>query len=74
MAVVSERAGVQPHTPVKLPLLRDAHLQVMAVGLEATHAFLPSPLCADPMLPLAATLAIFKAMLDSPLVALKDKA
>ena len=35
---------------------------------------LPSPLCADPMLPLVATLAIFKAMLDSPSVVQKDKA
>ena len=33
----------------------------------------PLPLCADPMLPLGATLAIFKAMLDSPSVVLKDK-
>ena len=46
----------------------------MAVGLEAANAVLPSPLCADPMLPLAAMLAIFRAMLDSPSVVLKDKA
>ena len=46
----------------------------MAAGLEAANAILPSPLCANPMLPLVATLAILKAMLDSPFVALKDKA
>ena len=46
----------------------------MAVGLEAANAILPSSLCADPMLPLVATLAIFQAMLDSPFVALKEKA
>ena len=46
----------------------------MAVGLEAANAVLPSPLCTNPMLPLAATLAIFKATLDSPFVAPKDKA
>ena len=60
--------------PVKVPLSKDAHLQAMAVSLEATNAILPPPLCADPMLPLVATLAIFKATLDSPFVALKDKA
>ena len=60
--------------PVKVPLSRDAHLQAMAVGLEATNAILTSPLYANPMLSLAATLTIFKATLDSPLVVLKDKA
>ena len=45
----------------------------MVAGLEAANAVLPSPLCKDPMLPLVATLAIFKAMLDSSLVAPKDK-
>ena len=60
--------------PMKFPSSRDAHLQAMAVGLEAANAILPSPLCAAPMLPLTAMLAIFKAMLDSPFVAPKDKA
>ena len=60
--------------PVKLPSSKEAHLQVMAVGLEAANAILPSPLCEDPMLPLVAMLTIFRAMLDSPLVAPKDKA
>ena len=73
MAAASIRVGVQQYIPVKLPSSRDTHLQVMVVGLEAANAFLPSPLCTDPMLPLAAMLAIFKAMLDSPLVAPKDK-
>ena len=59
--------------PVKLPLSREAYLKVMAVGLEATNAVLPSTLCSDPMLPLAATLDIFTAMLDSLSVALKDR-
>ena len=62
------------YTPVKVPSSRDAHLKVMAVGLEAANAVLPSSLCADPMLPLVGTLAIFQAMLDSPFVAPKDKA
>ena len=60
--------------PIKVPLSRDAHLQAMVVGLEAANAVLPSPLSANPMLPLVATLAIFKATLDSPFVAPKDKA
>ena len=46
----------------------------MAVRLEAANAVLPSSLCADPMLPLAGTLAIFQATLESPFVAPKDKA
>ena len=66
-------AGVQPYMQVKVPLPRDAHLQAMAVGLEATNAILPSPFCPTPILPLAATLTILKATLDSPLVVLKDK-
>ena len=60
--------------PIKVSSSWDAHLQAMAVGLEAANAILPSPLCANPILPLAATLIIFKAMLDSPFVVPKDKA
>ena len=45
----------------------------MVVGLEVTNAILPSPFYADPMLPLAAMLPIFKDMLDSESVAPKDK-
>ena len=67
-------AGVQTYMPMKVPLSRDAHLKAMVVGLEAANAVLPSPLCANPMLPLAATVTIFKAMLDSPFVASKDNA
>ena len=60
--------------PIKVPSSWDAHLQAMAAGLEAANAVLPSSLCTDPMLPLMGTLAIFQATLDSPFVALKDKA
>ena len=74
MAVASTGACIEPYMPVKLPSSKEAHLQVMTVGLEAANAVLPSPLCADPMLPLVTMLAIFRAMLDSPLVALKAKA
>ena len=51
--------GGPTYTPIKVPLSRDAHLQVMVVSLEATNAILPSSLCANPMLPLVGTLAIF---------------
>ena len=71
--MVSAGVDVQLYKHIKLPLSREAHLQVMAVGLEAANAILPSPLCIELMLPLAATLAIFKAMLYSPSVILKDK-
>ena len=60
--------------PIKVPLSRDAHLQVMADGLEVANAILPSSLCANPMLPLAGMLNIFKAALESPFLAPKDKA
>ena len=73
VAVASARAGIQPYTPMKLPSSKDAHLQAIVVSLEAANAILPSPLCADPMLPLAAMLATFRATLDSPLVAPKNK-
>ena len=46
----------------------------MVVSLEAANAILPSPLCTNPMLPLVATLTIFKAILDRPFVVPKDKA
>ena len=66
--------GRPTYTPVKAPSSRDAHLKAMAVGLEAANAILPMSLCTEPMLPLAGTLAIFQATLDSPFVAPKDKA
>ena len=66
--------GWPTYMPVKVPSSRDAHLQAMAVSLEAANAVLPSSLCANPMLPLVGTLAIFQATLDSPFVAPKDKA
>ena len=65
--------GRPTYTPVKVPSSQDAHLQVMVVCLEAANAILPSSLYTNPMLPLAGTLAIFQAMLDSPFVAPKDK-
>ena len=64
----SIRGGGSPALHTCEASFRDAHLKAMVVGLEATNTILPSPLCADPMFPLAATLAIFKAMLDSPYV------
>ena len=45
----------------------------MVVGLEATNAILPSPLCEDPMVSLAATMAVFKTILDSNFMVLKEK-
>ena len=69
VAVASVGVGIQLYTPVKLLSFREAHLKAMAVGLEAANAILPSFLCADPMLPLVATLAIFRATQDSPSVA-----
>ena len=64
---------IQPYMPVKLLLSSEAHIKVMAVSLEVANAILSSPLCADPMLPLGATLIIFKATFDSPSVAPKNK-
>ena len=45
----------------------------MVVSLEATNAVLPFSLCADPMLPPSAILTIFRAILDRPSIAPKDK-
>ena len=74
MAVASARVGIEPCMPVKLHLSKESHLQVIVVGLEATSAILACPLCADPMLTLVAILKIFRATLDSLLVAPKDNA
>ena len=73
MAVASMGVGVQPYLPIKVPSCREAHLKAIAFGIKAANAILPSPLCAGPMLPLVSTLAIFKAMLNSPSVVPKDK-
>ena len=56
---------IQPYTPVKLPSSKEAYIKAMAASLGATNAILPSPLCANPMLPLVVTLVVFKATLDS---------
>ena len=74
MATASVGVGIQPYTPMKLPLSKESQLQAMAAVLKVANAILPSPFYADPMLLLAAMLAIFRATLDSPLVAPKDKA
>ena len=66
--------GGPMYMPVKVPLSRDAPLQAMAADLEAANAVLPSSLCANPIVPLAGTLAIFKATLESPFVEPKDRA
>ena len=73
VAVASVGVGIQQYMPMKLPSSREAYLKVIAVGLEAANAILPSSLCANPMLPLVATLAIYRATLDSPSVAPPDK-
>ena len=69
VAVASMGVGIQPYMPMELPSSRETHLKAMVVSLETTNAILPSSVCADPILPLAATLAIFRATLDSPSVA-----
>ena len=73
VAVASVGVGIQIYTFVKLSSSREAHFKAMVFGLEAANTILTSSLCADPMLPLAAILAIFKATLDSPSVVPKDK-
>ena len=59
--------------PMKLLSSREAHIKAIAVRLDAANAVLPSPLCEDPMFSLEATLAIFKAILDSPSIVPKEK-
>ena len=71
--MVSAGADAKAYMPVKLVTSRKAHNKVIAVGLEATNAVLSFPLRTDPMLSLVTTLAIFKAMLDSASMVLKDK-
>ena len=71
MAVVSLGADAKAYMPVKFPLSGEAHIK--AIDLKAANAFLTSPLCANPILPMVATLAIFKAMLDSNSMVPKDK-
>ena len=73
VAAASTRAGVPPYMPMKLPLFREAYLKAMMVGLDAANNILPFPLCANPKLPLATTVAIFKVTLDSPSIVTKDK-
>ena len=70
VATVSVGVSIQLYMPIKLLSSREAHLKMIAVGLQAANAILPSSLCVNPMLTLVATLAIFRAMLDNPSVAL----
>ena len=63
--------GGPTYTPIKVPSSRDAHLQAMAVGLEAANAVLPSSLCTDLMLPLVGMLAIFQADAGQPICSTK---
>ena len=73
MAAASTGEDVEPYTPVKLASSKKTLIKAMVVSLEATNSVMPSPLFADPKLDLDATLAIFKATLDSQSVLLKDK-
>ena len=67
------RGGHLASLPMKLPSSKEAHMKAIAVGLEATNAIQLSPICANPMIPMVVTLAIFKATLYSPFVVPKDK-
>ena len=73
VAVAFMGACVQPYIPVNLPFSGEAHLKVMAFGLEAANTVLASSLYADSMLPLVATLAILRGMVDSLSVEPQDK-
>ena len=57
----------------QFPTSREAHIKAIVVNLEAAKTVLPSPLCADPMFPLASTLVIFKATLSSESMVPRDK-
>ena len=70
VALASTVVVVQPYMPVKLSSSKETQIKAIAVSLKATNAVLLSSYCADLILPLAATLSIFNATLDSPSVAL----
>ena len=71
--MVSARVDDRAYTPMKLLLSREGYIKAIAISLEVSNAILPSLLCTDPIPPLASTLTIFKATLDSNSVVLKDK-
>ena len=73
MEVACTRANYKSYMPINLLLFGEAHIKVIGIGLEAANAGLPSPLCTNPMLLLAATLDIIKSMLDSYSIVLKVK-
>ena len=73
LATASTLVDTKAYMSIKLPTSRETHVKAMAVGLEAANTILSSLLCVNPILPLVATLAIFKAMLDSKSLVLKDK-
>ena len=64
MAVASAGADAKAYMPMKLPSSMKAYIKAMVVGLEVADAILPSLLCTNPMLPIVATLSVFKAMMD----------
>ena len=73
MAILSLGVDAKAYTPLKLPISWEAHIKVMVVSLEADNAVLPSSFCTDSILPLVATLTIFKAMQNSNSMVPKDK-
>ena len=73
MGTVSAWRLAKAYAPMKLPSSKDANINAVVVGLEATNSILPSLSFANPMLPLVATLAILKAMLDSDSIVPKEK-
>ena len=71
--MASARVNPKAYIPIKLPIYREAYIKAMVVILEVANTALPSPLCANPIIPLVATLTIFTAALDSNSMAPKDK-
>ena len=65
MAAASAGVDAKTYKPVKLATSRRAQVKAMTAGLEATNTILPYPLCIYPMHPLAATLAICRATMNS---------
>ena len=72
MTAASSGVGTKAYMPLELFTSRKINIKAMEVGLEDYSTVLPSPLCANTMLPLAAALAIIKAMLHNDSITTKN--
>ena len=73
VATPSAKPDALTYMPLTLLISREAHIVAVPFSLEVNNTIFSLPLCADPMPPLVVAWTIFKATVESDLIAPKDK-